>query len=408
MDLERLNRKFEIELKDTLDQLQEVIKENDQVRKNLVDLEMKNQNLTQLQDAANETIKKSLLDFEDLSVKLQGKIGKCRNYKKEIISMKEILTALQSEKENLQSEKENLESEKENLQSEKENLESEKENLQSENKNLQSERENLQSEKENLQSENKNLQSEKENIESQNKYLQSENKNLKSENENLQSSLKANQNSITPLKNPENLQILTLSDSFSIKSKFFSKNSPELSLSSFEIQVSPERPSTSLYFFELFDIELTTDSINKLKESMKNSSLKLKLLEAAYKKIEAEFSSFKSHSQDKQDDLKLEKYELSKENDDLKRKINIFSEESKQISSELSKKDIKIKEILSEKAEIELQLSKISSELNEKSKKIQELSQELTNSSNYVQKILKEKESTERNLENMTRTVKNI
>ena len=177
-----------------------------------------------------------------------------------------------------------------------------------------------------------------------------------------------------------------------------------LSESSFEISINAIPSPLKSYFLQELEIPLSQSSITKLKETIQSFSKNQKLFEAAYKRLESDFQSFKSSSQDKHDDLKLENYELSKLTDDLKKRLHSQSEEARQLNSELSQKDSKILFIQSEKTDLEASISRLSQELAEKSKKILELTQEITNTSNYIQKILKEKESAEREIENLTRS----
>ena len=177
-----------------------------------------------------------------------------------------------------------------------------------------------------------------------------------------------------------------------------------LSQSSSEISIKPLSSPLKSFFLQEFEIPLTQSSLSKLKETIKSFSQNQKLFESAYKRLETDFQSLKSSSQDKHDDLKIENYELKKLSDDLKKHLDIQSEETRKLVSELSQKDSKILQTQVEKSDLENSLSKLSLDTSNKSLKILELTQEITNSSNYIQKILKEKESLEREIENLTRS----
>ena len=177
-----------------------------------------------------------------------------------------------------------------------------------------------------------------------------------------------------------------------------------LSESSYEISIRAIPSPLESYFLQELEIPLSQSSITKLKETIQSLSKNQKLIEAAYKRLESDFQSFKSSSQDKYDDLKLDNYELNKLTDDLKKRVHSHSEETRQLNLEISQRDSKILLLHNEKSDLEASISKLSSESTEKSKKILELNQEVTNTSNYIQKILKEKESAEREIENLTRS----
>ena len=176
-----------------------------------------------------------------------------------------------------------------------------------------------------------------------------------------------------------------------------------LSQSFYEISIKPLPSPLKSYFLQEFEVPLTQSSISKLKETIQSLSKNQKLFESAYKRLESEFQSLKSSSQDKHDDLKIENYELKKLSDDLKKRLDIQSEEIRNLSSNLAQKDSKILQIQAEKSDLENSNSKLSLDISHKSSKILELFQEITNSSNYIQRILKEKESLEQEIQNLSR-----
>ena len=196
------------------------------------------------------------------------------------------------------------------------------------------------------------------------------------------------------------------------------KHPKTLSTHSFTLSINPQLPSSTLpgRFTQLFNLPFSEESLNTLKSTLseKNTekltelSEKNYLLETAYKKIAEEINSYKAAVQERMDDLKLDKYELVKENDDLKKRISCEKEDSKQLKSEILKLKSDIKDLNSQKQELDSNIAKHLQEIELGNKKFVELTQEILNSNNYVQKILKEKENIERDLGNLTKNVRFI
>lgn len=182
---------------------------------------------------------------------------------------------------------------------------------------------------------------------------------------------------------------------------------PDLCYFSSPVLSIPPCSTLNLIFSHYFSKSLTELSISELakseqqhKNAVKELSDKNSLLEIAYKKIKNDITAFQESCKEEIEDLKLDKYELAKENDELKKKNSGLIEEYKKLRDEAEKLDAIRKELQNSKTDLEEKIIKIISENEEKSKKILDLTTEFSKLKEYHEKIHKEKENLERELAN--------
>ena len=84
-----------------------------------------------------------------------------------------------------------------------------------------------------------------------------------------------------------------------------------------------------------------------------------------------------------------------------------MTDENKRFKEENIALDISNKEFIVMKLDYENKILKSVTECDEKKKKIEELNLEVLSGNNYVKKIIKEKESVERELSSLSKSVRN-